>query len=66
MAIRSAIEISGSWKQIHNPISGVVPWRDPVSRILLAEMRDHPGGSAQQRAMFATVPTGRLAPNRYY
>jgi hypothetical protein len=44
MAIPFAIETSGSWKQIHNPFSGVVPWRDPVSRILLAEMRKHPFG----------------------
>jgi hypothetical protein len=40
---------------------------------LLAEMRrrsagadEHPGRSAQQHAMFASVQTGRLAPNRYY
>jgi hypothetical protein len=33
---------------------------------LLAEMRKHPGGSAQHQATFATLQTGRLAPNRYY
>jgi hypothetical protein len=33
---------------------------------LIAEMREHPGRSAQHHAMFASVQTGRLAPNRYY
>ena len=29
-------------------------------------MREHPGGIARHVALFATVPTGRLAPFRYY
>ena len=33
---------------------------------LLAEMREHPGWSAQDVAMFASVQTGRLAPFRSY
>ena len=33
---------------------------------LLAEMRKHPGGGAQYHATFATLLTGRLAPNRCY
>jgi hypothetical protein len=32
-----------------------------VVEFLLAEMREHPGGSAQERAMFASVPTRVLA-----
>jgi hypothetical protein len=33
---------------------------------MLAEMREHPGGSVRRMAMFAAVQTGRPAPNRFF
>jgi hypothetical protein len=40
--------------------------RDGRAGALLAEMREHPGRSAEHHAMFTPLQTGRLAPNRYY
>lgn len=37
-----------------------------IRRKALAEMREHPGGIVMHLAMFATIPTGRLAPFRLW